>query len=395
MIDKTNVHIYPSSLKHASRILKITKTLASSKLFSRILIIGIWAQDMPERESFDKYREIIRLKGWPLVPSREINGLFKKVISFAIWYLQVLSFLSSKPVACINAHSLSVLPLCVIVKKWKKCLLVYDTHELETETTTSRGIRKNLSKFVEKNLMHHVDETIVVSESIRKWYMDKYGLPRVWVVKNIPSVSGYSSSPVSLKKALGIPERSLLFLYLGYVSPGRGIHQMLDIFAKAKQDRHILFMGDGALAPVIKDFSSKFPNIHYLPSVPPDEVVAYAAGADIGICPLENSSLSDYFSLPNKLFEYILAGLPVCINDFPDQRDFVEFHDCGWVLEDSIESFVSFLNDLSAEMISQKRAGVRKAQESLSWENEATTYIKAVKSAIAGSSKKPAQTVRP
>lgn len=136
------------------------------------------------------------------------------------------------------------------------------------------------------------------------------------------------------------------------------------------------------MAPVIKDFSSKYPNIHYLPAVPPDEVIAYAAGADVGICPLENSSLSDYFSLPNKLFEYILAGLPVCINDFPDQRNFVETCDCGWVLSDSIEDSVAFVNDLTSNMIAKKRIGVKKTQKTLSWKTEARKYLKAIRTAL-------------
>jgi len=296
----------------------------------------------------------------------------------------LIASLHTKP-ACVQANDLSALPIGWAIASRMRVPLIYDAHELETEINGLRqgSIQQRLMMWLEKKLISKTDATVTVSTNIADWYSKNYGIPKPSVVRNIPFLRNHVPEAVPLKNELGIPVDSLLFLYLGYLCPGRGIRQMIEIFSQAHLDRHILFVGSGDLAPMIRRSSAEHVNIHILPAVPPDRVVNYAAGADIGMCLIETISLSDYYSLPNKLFEYILAGLPVCINDFPDQRAIVESYDCGWVLGCSTENLVSFVNNLTKEMISQKKIGIIKAQKSLSWENEAIIYLKAVKSAIA------------
>jgi len=387
MVEGKNVHIYPSPIINESRIFKITKILTSNNVFPKIFIIGIWHPGLPEKEQLDNRRTIIRIKCWiPFLNSKR-KSFLGKVFFFPIWYLQVLFLLHHEPVDCVNAHSVSVLPLCVIVKKCKKCFLVYDTHELETETTTAKGFRKPLVKFTEKSFIRYVDSIIVVSESIKFWYSENYNFNKIWVVRNIPSRNYHNGSEESshaLKKELSINKQELLFLYLGNLSPGRGIGQALEVFSKSVNDKHLLFIGKGVLENLIKSYESRFSNIHSLPAVPPDEVVYYASGADVGLCLIENTCLSYYLSLPNKLFEYLVAGLPVLVNNFPDQRELVEFYVCGWILNDSIEDSVFFVNNLTSNMISEKKIGVESAQKSLSWENEAKEYLRAIESMLSG-----------
>ena len=67
------------------------------------------------------------------------------------------------------------------------------------------------------------------------------------------------------------------------------------------------------------------------PPVPTGEVVRWAAGADVGLALIQNVSLSYFLSLPNKLFEYVAAGLPVVASDFPDLRRVVEERGLGTV----------------------------------------------------------------
>jgi len=145
-----------------------------------------------------------------------------------------------------------------------------------------------------------------------------------------------------------------------------------------EKKNHILFVGKGDKVDSIKEYASKYSNIHYSSFVPPEEVVSFIAGADVGMCTVENISLSDYYCLPNKLFEYLLAGIPVFINDFPDQRALVAKYDCGWVLPEFPHDIATLFNRLNREVLTSKHNGVKRAQQDLSWENEEAAYLDVV-----------------
>ncbi|MNR18243.1 hypothetical protein D3C85_1349630 [compost metagenome] len=91
-------------------------------------------------------------------------------------------------------------------------------------------------------------------------------------------------------------------------------------------------MGYGPMAGVIQQAASEHPNIFYHPAVSPDVLPAYTASADVGLCLIENLCLSYYYCLPNKLFEYLMAGLPVLVSDLQELRRFVQEHPVGQIV---------------------------------------------------------------
>src|SRR5690606_29052144 len=97
---------------------------------------------------------------------------------------RVFFFYRKKNIKVVNVHSLGLLPLGYVLKKLYKAKLVYDAHELETETNGSKGFRQKLSKWLEKKLIHKADMTLVVSESIADWYANEYNIARPPVVLN-------------------------------------------------------------------------------------------------------------------------------------------------------------------------------------------------------------------
>ena len=76
-----------------------------------------------------------------------------------------------------------MLPLAVLVKLWKGCALVYDPHELETETAGLHGVRQSVARTVERCLIGFADAVCVVNRSIEAWYVARYRLKKVWVVR--------------------------------------------------------------------------------------------------------------------------------------------------------------------------------------------------------------------
>lgn len=367
-----NVHVYPSPLTHESRILRITDALARAGIFQRIEVVGVARDDLPSRQPLDDTRELIRVPR-RLMPARE--GLAGKFLRTVEWSLRVLARLRGRRINCINAHSLAVLPLCVAASWLTGAKLVYDTHELETETNGSKGIRQKLGRLVERLLIRYCDRVFVVGDSIADWYARAYGIARPVVVRNIPQFSGpVEHDSARLRDRLRLTENDIVFIYQGGFLPGRGIERLLRVFASDRR-LHLVCMGSGPLQQLIADAGEASSNIHLIPPVAPDEVLAYTQAANVGLCLTENSCLSYYYSLPNKLFEYLHAGLPVIVSPLFEQEKLVREYGCGWVAPDDDAAFLHLLQSIDRLAIAQRRTGVASARAGLRWQDEEQRLI--------------------
>lgn len=369
--DGVNVHVYPSPFRNESRILRITRSLAECGRFRGIVVIGTLEPNLQEREAIDDCREVERLPGG--FAGR--RGLAVKTARSALWSLRVLARLRGRDIRCVNAHSLSVLPLCVALKVTHGARLVYDTHELETETVGSRGLRRHISRVVERLLIPFCDAVSVVSEPIGDWYRGKYRLDRVWVVRNVPERAENTPAPTFLlRERLGIPESEFVVLYQGLLAPGRGIQMLIDAFQNVRADRHLVFLGFGPLEERIRQLATSRANVHFHPAVPPAELREFTASADVGLVQTEDTCLSYHLSLPNKLFEYIEAGIPVMSSDLPCTRAVVEEFKCGWVASGS-DAIREWANRLDRSSLAAMRRGAVEARGHFDWRNEAKTMF--------------------
>lgn len=363
-----NIHIYPSALTHESRILRITDALMSLGIFDRIEIVGVGKAGLPETEQIDKVRQLIRL---PRRSFPNSYGFFPKLIKTFEWSLRVLFSLRGKQIACINAHSLAVLPLSVVASFFTGAKLVYDTHELETETSECKGIRGQLARVVERIFIRRCDKVFVVSESIGQWYADAYKIPHPIVIRNIPQFKAVDSESNRLRRTMQISEDNIVFIYQGGFIEGRGVERLLRIFADLP-DKHLLCMGSGPLDTLVVDAALNHSNIHHIPPVAPSEVLGYSCAADVGICLTDNTCLSHYYSMPNKIFEYLHAGLPIIINPLFEQQRIVETYVCGWIAPEEDRACAEMLRSITREDIAKRLSGVALARKEFCWVKERT-----------------------
>jgi glycosyltransferase involved in cell wall biosynthesis len=178
-----------------------------------------------------------------------------------------------------------------------------------------------------------------------------------------------------LRTNLAIPEEDLVFLYVGGLTPGRGIELLLQAFAPGEPNRHLVFMGFGKLEGRVREYAARHSNIHLHPPVKPEEVVAYASGADVGISLIENTCLSYYYSLPNKIFEYLLAGIPVIASDFPDMLQALEKFHCGWPTPVKAEKVATLVKSIGRTEINEKKEELNRYLDNIGWENEAEKML--------------------
>jgi glycosyltransferase involved in cell wall biosynthesis len=370
---KTNLHIYPSYLTNESRILRESESLVKLGLVKTIVVAGYWREGLAETEEIRKDVVFYRLR--TLVKKR--SGVLKllNVFSFPFFYWKVFSIYRIRKPEIVNCHSLTVLPLGVMIKLLFGTTLIYDPHELETETHDSKGLRKFFSKILERALIGASDFVIVVGQNISDWYKRKYALKRIEVIRNIPEKKVLGAVPSKLRDILKIRQDAIIFLYVGTLEKGRGISLLIESFTGIENNKHLVFMGYGSLKEFIVQHSRINPNIHCLDAVAPEMVVEYVAGADVGISIIENTCLSYYFCLPNKCFEYINAGVPFICSDFPElKNEFAKF-DVSWFTALDKSDLHKLIADISKDQISRKKNNAIVHQGKWSWADEEKKYL--------------------
>jgi glycosyltransferase involved in cell wall biosynthesis len=324
------LHLTHTDINSDSRILKEMNCMAKYNSNYRVSGIGVSLDEELHKINNQKLLHIdsIKLKSryWRKLPIIIRHSLSLIELTFKMLYKTI----KLKP-DIIHCNDTLVLPLGAIVKLFTGSKLIYDAHELESNRN---GLSKTLGKmtlFVEKVLWRYIDALIVVSPSIKNWYKENLGDKYSEVILNAPVLEENQSidNPNYLREYFDIENNSKIFLYIGILGKGRGIDLMIEVFKKQDMKSSLVFLGYGDLSEELKQLSKEYSNIYVHDAVSHDKVVSIAKSADIGLCLIQNVSLSDYYCLPNKLFEYTFAGIPILASDFPDILQVVNEYNLG------------------------------------------------------------------
>jgi glycosyltransferase involved in cell wall biosynthesis len=245
----------------------------------------------------------------------------------------------------IHCSDYPFLPIAVMLKFLTGAKVIYDIHELESETTGISKFNRVFVLMIEKLSWRFIDTVFYVSESIRKWYTENIGEINYEIILNAPELKVSEKKTDYIREYFKLDKDSIIFIYLGLLSRDRGIEMALEVF-KLNPKYVIVFMGHGEKEEEIRKYSSKYANIFLHPAVSSDLVVPITSSANFGYCVLENTSLSVYFSLPNKLFEYVFSGLPVLASNFPDISDKVNNYNLGLVVDFNKDAIISGIEEL-------------------------------------------------
>lgn len=324
------LHLTHTDINSDSRILKEMNTVANFFNEYRVVGIGIGQNEESHKtktsSKIEIYSILLRSRNWEYLP-RVIRHTYSLI---ELTYKMLYKALKIKP-QIIHCHDTLVLPLGVIVKFFTGSKLIYDAHELESDRNGLTKTLGNMTLFTEKLLFKLIDRLIVVSPSILKWYNKNIGEKPAEIILNSPILKQdiYDRDKLYFRQKFSIPENLKIFLYIGGFSRGRGIDLVIEAFKKKDVSSHVIFLGYGQLKDKLVDLSSHYSNIHVHDAVPHEEVVSIARSTDVGLCFIENVSLSDYYCLPNKLFEYVFAEIPVLASNFPDISSVMSKYNLG------------------------------------------------------------------
>lgn len=291
-------------------------------------------------------------------------------------HYQFFPIVLDKRFDAIHCHDLSTLQYGFVAKlfRGKSVKLIFDAHEYETEKNSLYGLRKIRLKIKEKLLINSCDRVITVSNSIAKEYSKLYDIQKPTVILNCPIIDPKSEIVKHdiFREKFNIPISTKIFLYQGYLYVGRGIEITLKAFNELKQaDLALVFMGEGPELKKIKSDKLFGSSVFVHPFVSSKEIIKHTSSADYGISFIEDISLSDRYCLPNKLFEYIAAGLPVITSGLPEMEVFVKEYGVGVSSrENSVSGFMEAfkkLLTLDQETLDQN---IKKTRKKFNWSTQ-------------------------
>jgi len=294
-----------------------------------------------------------------------------------------LSFIKESVNYCKNfdilhCNDINMLPIAVIIKKYykKDIKIVYDAHEYETETYALNGIQKKITKLSEKFLIKYADKVITVSDAIANEYVKLYAIEKPALVLNAPAYKEVKTDD-KFREAFGI-EGKTIFLYQGGLGKNRGIELLLEVFRNMENRESIMvFMGYGDLEALIVKNAKENDNIFFHKAVSPTVLLDYTVSADFGIATIEDSCLSYRYCLPNKLFEYIMAEVPVIVSNLPEMSKIVNENHVGVVLKEETLQGVTEAIKEAVSLDKQKiNKNLKKLKEIYNWEAQEHVLVK-------------------
>lgn len=274
------------------------------------------------------------------------------------------------------AEDIYTLPFVLFAAKLKNVPVVYDSREVYSQLAglVNKQHIQRLIVFIEKFCIRKVNLTMTTGHLDSAHIEKQYSIPPTFVMRNLPLYTE-NILPFDFRTHYNIPANKSLLLYQGAVLHGRGLKVILPLLPSLP-DCVLIVVGGGEQAEYYKNEVERLrlqKQVIFHGKVSQVELLQFTAGADIGLALIENLSTSYYYALPNKMFEYIQAGVPSIASNFPQMQEIVDTYRTGLCVnpEDMGQITESVLHLISdKEKYGIIKENCRAAAKELSWENE-------------------------
>jgi len=275
-----------------------------------------------------------------------------------------------------HGHDLNGLYPAIRAAKRRPGPVIYDSHELWVHRNKKlERWERAAEQQLEKRWIAQAAGVITVAPSIATWLQGTYALPETpVVVRNIPVDEGSHASD-HLRAETGLSNDAQILLYTGRITTSRGIESSIAALAHLAPHVHLVMLGYGPdnFIEELRQLATSHgvaDRLHQVQPVGPHEVVGVAAGADVAIVAIEPICLSYEYSLPNKLFEAIHAGLPVVATRLTELDALINEHGIGTTYPPNDDAqLAASINEILANY-DQFAAASRHAATTLTWSRE-------------------------
>ena len=304
---------------------------------------------------------------------KRLTVFFQKGPLFYFEFNLRLFFYLLKKSDLICSIDLDTLPSGYFASKMANKQLIFDAHEYfqEVPEVVNRPFIQKIWKAIANTFIPKVNGAYTVCESLKNIFSKKYNI-NFEVIRNLPfSKNNNSKNKRSQKK---------IILYQGALNDGRGLEEMIEVMPLL-ENCELWLAGEGDLSKVLREQTTKIgveDRVKFLGMILPEQLPQITAKADIGLNLLKNKGLNYYYSLANKTFDYIQAGIPAIHMDFPEYRIINEKYKIGVLIPDlnqeTILAAVSKLIEEDHYELIQKNCSA--AAKELTWENEEKKLLK-------------------
>jgi len=310
--------------------------------------------------------------------TKRFKLLFNKgPLFYACYNFRLFWMLIFKQFDVLLANDLDSLLANYLAAKIKKKPLVYDSHEYFTEVPelVNRPAVKRIWEWLEKQLVPKVNAAYTVCDSIARIYTEKYGVD-FRVVRNVPAKQNFNPRDDNTSE-----KGEKIILYQGAVNIGRGLEQAI-LAMKYLQGAKLLIAGDGDIKTELQQLTEREGlqnKVQFLGRLPIDELVQLTPQAHLGLSVEEDLGLNYRYALPNKLFDYIHARVPVLVTNLPEMAALVKSYRIGEITN-TLEPKV--LAEKMKEMLiyeakqAEWKQNLETAARVLTWENEKGILVK-------------------
>jgi glycosyltransferase involved in cell wall biosynthesis len=301
------------------------------------------------------------------------------------FYSAALSFLPD----IIQVHDLPVLEAGVGLSQQWNIPLVYDAHELYPEQRTFSYAQRKVCADNEKKYIQFCSLVFAVNDSIADEMAKRYQIERPITLTNAidPPDEFYQHISYNLiREKLNLAASRKILLFQGGFSKYRNLENLIDAMKSVKNpDIDLVMIGFGDYETILKRKAERKgllnKRIYFLKAVPQSELLQHSASADIGIIPYPHVDLNSYYCTPNKLFEFIQAGLPILANDSPELRRFVQREGFGMVSPMHSSQQIAYAIDKAfAELMSSAwKQQLMEHRSAFTWKVQSKIYFEGMK----------------
>lgn len=298
--------------------------------------------------------------------------------------------------AVFHGNDLPTLPLATWAARLLRGLALYDSHELWVGMNPENTAFFNaVTRWVETRYIRKMDAVVTVNDLIADELRRRYDVPQPTVVMNCPEpVAARAPDPGhSIRSQFGLAPETPLILYQGRYEPGRGLEELIESGRYLSQGV-IVLRGYGSNEPDLRRRVADLGvpgRVFMVDPVPMADLVTAAAEADVGVVPYTAYSPGYYYASPNKLFEYMFAGLAIAVSDLPFLEKIVRDQDLGVVFHPNdprhIAEQLNALVGNPARLRACRANAGRAARERFNWDHEGGTLMRLYRALSAGESR--------